>query len=97
MSDNESDKGESANKTDKKGPVFTEKEEMVLKAAWRCLKSGPPEASHQHLMFLRIELTKDQIDMGKLMVAAGFNTMKTTANTWGRSWTFTMPTLRRSC
>ncbi|KAI4762614.1 hypothetical protein E4T52_10750 [Aureobasidium sp. EXF-3400] len=66
MSDNESDKGESPTKADKKGPVFTEKEEMVLKAAWRCLKSGPPE-----------------VDMEKLMKAAGFNTMKTTSNCWG--------------
>jgi len=49
MSDNDSDKGESATKGDKKVPVFTEKEEMVLKAAWRCLKSGPPEVSHQHM------------------------------------------------
>ncbi|KAG9688171.1 hypothetical protein KCU95_g2981, partial [Aureobasidium melanogenum] len=65
MSDNESS-GESPVKADKKAVVFTEKEEMVLKAAWRCLKSGPPE-----------------IDMEKLMKAAGFNTMKTTSNTWG--------------
>ncbi|KEQ63747.1 uncharacterized protein M437DRAFT_65071 [Aureobasidium melanogenum CBS 110374] len=65
MSDNEST-GESPVKADKKAVVFTEKEEMVLKAAWRCLKSGPPE-----------------IDMEKLMKAAGFNTMKTTSNTWG--------------
>jgi hypothetical protein len=49
MSDNESDKGESPSKTDKKAPVFTEKEEMVLKAAWRCLKSGPPEVRRQHI------------------------------------------------
>jgi hypothetical protein len=49
MSDNESDKGESPTKADKKGPVFTEKEEMVLKAAWRCLKSGPPEVKRQHI------------------------------------------------
>jgi len=48
MSDNDSDKGESTTKGDKKGPVFTEKEEMVLKAAWRCLKSGPPEVSREH-------------------------------------------------
>ncbi|KAH0031198.1 hypothetical protein KCU78_g2870, partial [Aureobasidium melanogenum] len=61
MSDNESTNGESPVKADKKAVVFTEKEEMVLKAAWRCLKSGPPE----------------------LMKAAGFNTMKTTSNTWG--------------
>ncbi|KAI4749001.1 hypothetical protein E4T50_00786 [Aureobasidium sp. EXF-12298] len=66
MSDNESTNGESPVKADKKAVVFTEKEEMVLKAAWRCLKSGPPE-----------------IDMEKLMRAAGFNTMKTTSNTWG--------------
>ncbi|CAD0098157.1 unnamed protein product [Aureobasidium mustum] len=43
MSDNEST-SESPVKADKK-VVFTEKEEMVLKAAWRCLKSGPPEAA----------------------------------------------------
>jgi hypothetical protein len=43
MSDNESTNGESPVKADKKAVVFTEKEEMVLKAAWRCLKSGPPE------------------------------------------------------
>ncbi|KAK6005983.1 hypothetical protein QM012_006393 [Aureobasidium pullulans] len=66
MSDNESTNGESPVKADKKAVVFTDKEEMVLKAAWRCLKSGPPE-----------------VDMEKLMKAAGFNTMKTTSNTWG--------------
>ena len=46
--------------------VFTEKEERVLKVAWSCLKSGPPD-----------------IDMNKLQVAGGFNTLKTAANTWG--------------
>ncbi|KAI4843055.1 hypothetical protein E4T44_06954 [Aureobasidium sp. EXF-8845] len=66
MSDNESNKDESSTKADKKAVVFSEKEEMVLKVAWRCLKSGPPE-----------------LDMDKLMKAAGFNTMKTTSNTWG--------------
>ncbi|CAC9888009.1 unnamed protein product, partial [Aureobasidium pullulans] len=42
-SDNESTKGGSPAKTEKKAVVFTEREEMVLKVAWRCLKSGPPE------------------------------------------------------
>ena len=53
---------ESPDKTDK--PLFTEKEEKVLKVAWACLKSGPPD-----------------VDMEKLMKAAGFNTLKTTSNT----------------
>lgn len=44
-SDNESTKGGSPAKTEKKAVVFTEREEMVLKVAWRCLKSGPPEVS----------------------------------------------------
>lgn len=35
--------------------------------------------------------------MGKLMVAAGFNTMKTTANTWGVLCTSQHPILRRLC
>ncbi|KAK5107267.1 hypothetical protein LTR62_001583 [Meristemomyces frigidus] len=48
------------------GPHFTEKEERVMRVAWSCLKSGPPE-----------------IDMAKLQRVAGFNTVKTTANTWG--------------
>jgi hypothetical protein len=51
MSDNESDKDESTTKADKKAVVFSEKEEMILKVAWRCLKSGPPEVSCQNLMF----------------------------------------------
>lgn len=46
MSDNESTNGDSPVKTDKKAVTFTEKEEMVLKAAWRCLKSSPPEVRH---------------------------------------------------
>ncbi|KAI5193628.1 hypothetical protein E4T39_08864 [Aureobasidium subglaciale] len=67
MSDNESaTKGESPVKAGKKIVTFTDKEELVLKAAWRCLKSGPPE-----------------VDMEKLTKAAGFNTLKTAANTWG--------------
>jgi hypothetical protein len=51
MSDSESNKGESPVKADKKAVVFTEKEEMMLKLAWRCLKSGPPEVSCQHTTF----------------------------------------------
>ncbi|KAI5236843.1 hypothetical protein E4T42_09336 [Aureobasidium subglaciale] len=44
MSDNDSTtKSESPAKAEKKIVTFTEKEEMVLKVAWRCLKSGPPE------------------------------------------------------
>jgi hypothetical protein len=48
MSDSE---GESPVKADKKAVVFTEKEEMILKLAWRCLKSGPPEVRSQHITF----------------------------------------------
>lgn len=51
MSDNESNKDESSSKADKKAVVFSEKEEMVLKVAWRCLKSGPPEVRCQNSMF----------------------------------------------
>jgi hypothetical protein len=51
MSDSESNKDESPVKADKKAVVFTEKEEMILKLAWRCLKSGPPEVCRQHIMF----------------------------------------------
>jgi hypothetical protein len=50
MSDNESNKDESSTKADKKAVVFTEKEEMILKVAWRCLKSGPPEVRRQNFM-----------------------------------------------
>ncbi|KAK6437896.1 hypothetical protein LTR95_005902 [Oleoguttula sp. CCFEE 5521] len=46
-------------------PLFTDKEEKVLKVAWSCLKSGPPD-----------------VDIEKLQKAAGFNTSKTTSNTW---------------
>ncbi|TIA39402.1 hypothetical protein D6C76_09005 [Aureobasidium pullulans] len=48
-SDNESTKGGSPAKTEKKAVVFTEREEMVLKVAWRCLKSGPPEIDIEKL------------------------------------------------
>lgn len=49
MSDNES----TQEKTEQK-VTFTEKEEMVLKLAWRCLKSGPPEVqqSRRRLVYL---------------------------------------------
>lgn len=33
-------------------PKFTEKEELVLKMAWQCLKSGPPEIDIAKLMEL---------------------------------------------
>ncbi|KAI4726844.1 hypothetical protein E4T49_05359 [Aureobasidium sp. EXF-10728] len=46
MSDSE---GESPTKGDKKSVIFTDKEELVLKAAWRCLKSGPPEVDMEKL------------------------------------------------
>lgn len=58
MSDNESTNGESPVKADKKAVVFTEKEEMVLKAAWRCLKSGPPEVINRPSQLERTELTR---------------------------------------
>ncbi|THY70641.1 hypothetical protein D6C87_10334 [Aureobasidium pullulans] len=48
-SDNESTKGGSPAKTEKKAVVFTDREEMVLKVAWRCLKSGPPEIDIEKL------------------------------------------------
>ncbi|TIA08088.1 hypothetical protein D6C80_09420 [Aureobasidium pullulans] len=48
-SDNESTKGGSPAKTEKKAVVFTDREEMVLKVAWRCLKSGPPEINIEKL------------------------------------------------
>ncbi|RMY08903.1 hypothetical protein D0868_04546 [Hortaea werneckii] len=53
-------------KKDTTVPTFTEKEERVMKIAWTCLKSGPPD-----------------VDIAKLTKAAGFNTSKTAANTWG--------------
>lgn len=55
-----------ADKKDTTVPTFTEKEERVMKIAWTCLKSGPPD-----------------VDIAKLTKAAGFNTTKTAANTWG--------------
>ncbi|RMY98125.1 hypothetical protein D0862_07727 [Hortaea werneckii] len=55
-----------ADKKDTAVPTFTEKEERVMKIAWTCLKSGPPD-----------------VDIAKLTKAAGFNTSKTAANTWG--------------
>jgi len=51
MSDNDSNNDESSTKTEKKAVVFSEKEEMILKVAWRCLKSGPPEVRRQKFMF----------------------------------------------
>lgn len=57
MSDNEST-GESPVKADKKAVVFTEKEEMVLKSAWRCLKSGPPEVRDRLSRSNRTQLTR---------------------------------------
>ena len=58
MSDNESTHGESPVKADKKAMVFTEKEEMVLKCAWRCLKSGPPEVRVHQGQSERTELIR---------------------------------------
>ncbi|GAB1743230.1 hypothetical protein NU219Hw_g9083t1 [Hortaea werneckii] len=55
-----------ADRKDTTVPTFTEKEERVMKIAWTCLKSGPPD-----------------VDIAKLTKAAGFNTSKTAANTWG--------------
>lgn len=54
-----SDSGNTTPGPAKAKPTFTDKEEIVLKAAWSCLKSGPPD-----------------VDMAKLMVAGGFNTLK---------------------
>ena len=67
--------------------ILTEKEDAVLKAAWRCLKSAPDvraAQSKQDLEFLLLVLTDLdlQIDMEKLMQEANFNTMKTASNNW---------------
>lgn len=39
---------ESPTKTEKS--IFTDKEERVLKVAWSCLKSGPPDVDMEKLM-----------------------------------------------
>ncbi|KAI7532687.1 hypothetical protein KC331_g13459 [Hortaea werneckii] len=65
-SDAKTSSAAAADKKDTAVPTFTEKEERVMKIAWTCLKSGPPD-----------------VDIAKLTKAAGFNTSKTAANTWG--------------
>ncbi|KAI7236749.1 hypothetical protein KC330_g3582 [Hortaea werneckii] len=65
-SDAKTSSAAAADKKDATVPTFTEKEERVMKIAWTCLKSGPPD-----------------VDIAKLTTAAGFNTSKTAANTWG--------------
>lgn len=65
-SDTKTSSAAAADKKDTTVPTFTEKEDRVMKIAWTCLKSGPPD-----------------VDIAKLTKAAGFNTSKTAANTWG--------------
>lgn len=75
---------ETGNKLAEKS-VFTEREEALLKIAWNCLKTAP-EVCYAHAMSQEVtSLTEtSQIDYEKFQVAGGFNTMKTTQNTWGK-------------
>lgn len=74
--------------------MFTPKEWDVLKKAWFCLEDPPKvslattAASVAVFAFLPILLSlpslTTQVDMAKLQAACGFNTLKTTSNTWGK-------------